>query len=80
MKRTTIMLPEDLKARALNHANRMGLSLGGFIRECLEKSLQGTYVNQADEDPFFADNEVYEGRIPKDFVLEHDEYLYGDGA
>ena len=55
MKRTTIMLPDDLKMRALKHADIMGLSLGGLIRESLEKTLNTSDVDQTDDDPFFAD-------------------------
>ncbi len=36
MRRTTVMIPEDLKIRAARRANSVGLSLGGFIcwRRC----------------------------------------------
>ena len=78
MKRTTIMLPEDLKMRALKRADIMGLSLGGLIRESLEKILHTPDVDQADDDPFFADNVVFQGKTPKDLALNHDDYLYGD--
>lgn len=78
MKRTTIMLPDDLKMRALKHAETMGLSLGGFIRESLEKNLQHPEADRAVEDPFFADDIVYKGNTPKDLALNHDDYLYGD--
>ena len=77
MERTTIMLPEDLKMRALKHAEIMGLSLGGFIRESLEKPLRPSDVEQADDDPFFADNVVYQGKTPEDLALNYDDYLYG---
>ena len=78
MKRTTIMLPDDLKIRALKRAGIMGLSLGGFIREALEKTLQTPDVDQADDDPFFADDVVFQGKAPKDLALKHDDYLYGN--
>lgn len=78
MKRTTIMLPDNLKMRALKHAEITGLSLGGFIRESLEKTLQPPDVDQADEDLFFADNVVYQGKTPKDLALNYDDYLYGN--
>ena len=77
MKRTTIMLPDDLKMRALKHAEIMGLSLAGFIRESLEKTLQPPDIEQADDDPFFADNVVYQGKTPKDLALNYNDYLYG---
>jgi hypothetical protein len=72
------MLPEDLKMRALKRARVMGLSLAGFIRESLEKSLQTPDVDQADDDPFFADHVVFQGKTPKDLASKHDDYLYGD--
>ena len=78
MKRTNIMLPDDLKMRALKHADIMGLSLGGLIRESLEKTLQTPDVDQADDDPFFADNVVFKGKTPRNLALNHDDYLYGD--
>ena len=40
MKRTTIMIPNELKTRATQHAKKIGMSLGGFIRESLEKALE----------------------------------------
>ena len=78
MKRKTIMLPEDLKLRALKRANIMGISLGGFIRESLERALQTPTVDRAADDPFFADHVVFEGKTPNDLALNHDDYLYGD--
>ena len=45
MKRTTVMIPEDLKIRAAKRANAVGISLGEFIRESLEKALKS---NSAD--------------------------------
>jgi len=51
MKRTTVMIPEDLKIRAARRANTAGLSLGGFIRESLEKALKSDAAGTLD-DPF----------------------------
>ncbi len=39
MKRTTIMLPEDLRRRALHCAKQKGLSLGELIRDSLSAAL-----------------------------------------
>lgn len=77
MKRTTVMIPEDLKIRAANQANLTGLSLGGFIRESLERALKSESVRTLD-DPFWADNTVYKGDIEVDLAKNHDMYLYGD--
>ena len=57
MKRTTIMIPDELKMRAIKYANRMGMSLGGFIRESVERALEPTDGGPSSEtsDPLFAD-------------------------
>ena len=78
MKRTTIMIPEDLKVRAFNRANMMGISLGGFIRESLERALDRSNDDQSVDDPFFADDAVFQGETPSDLGKNHDRYLYGD--
>ena len=78
MKRITIMLPEDLKIRALRKANILGLSLGGFIRESLELSLRSNKSGQLSEDPLFTDDAVYQKETPRDLAVNHDDYLYGD--
>ena len=81
MKRTTIMLPDELKIRAINRANRKGISLGGFIRESLETALD-TYNGNSPEndvDPFFTDVAVYDGQTPSDLSEKHDDYLYSTG-
>jgi hypothetical protein len=77
MKRTTIMIPEDLKIRAARRANAVGISLGGFIRESLERALNSD-GKVALDDPYLSDNSVYEDDIPTDLAQNHDNYLYGD--
>ena len=77
MRRTTVMIPEDLKIRAARRANSVGLSLGGFIRESLEKSLKSDTAGTLD-DPFLTDNAVYEGNTEVDLTQNHDIYLYGE--
>jgi len=77
MRRTTVMIPEDLKTRAAKQANSMGLSLGGLIRESLERVLKSDFAGTLD-DPFLADNTVYEGETVIDLAKNHDLYLYGD--
>ncbi len=77
MKRTTVMIPEDLKIRAARRANAVGISLGEFIRESLEKALKSNPNNFLD-DPFMNDNAVFEGETPVDLALDHDKYLYED--
>jgi predicted DNA-binding protein len=76
MKRTTVMIPEDLKTRAERRARRTGSSLGALVRESLEAALREPVA--AAEDPLFADRAVFRGSLPKDLAAEHDTYLYGD--
>ena len=77
MKRTTVMIPEDLKNRASKRASSTGISLGGFIRESLERALSADNAVMND-DPFLTDNAVYEGNTEVDLAQNHDKYLYGD--
>jgi hypothetical protein len=78
MKRTTIMIPSELKTRASLHAKKIGMSLGGFIRESLEKAMQveNHRSGEDDVDPFFSDKTVYSGKSPSDLSVNHDDYLY----
>jgi len=77
MKRTTVMIPEDLKNRAAKRASSTGISLGGFIRESLERVLRAD-IAVVNDDPFLTDNAVYEGNTKADLAQNHDKYLYGD--
>ena len=77
MKRTTVMIPEDLKIRAAIRANSVSISLGGFIRESLERALNSKTADLLD-DPFLSDNAIYAGNTPVDLAQNHDKYLYGD--
>ena len=77
MKRTTIMMPEDLKIRAAKRADTLGVSLGEFIRDSLERILKSDNVIIFD-DPYLGDDAVYDGDTPIDLSQNHDKYLYGD--
>lgn len=77
MKRTTVMLPVDLKLKAEKRAEKMGISLGELIRLSL-KTQVGKKTNVAQDDPFLSDNAVFSGDVPDDLSLNHDKYLYGD--
>jgi hypothetical protein len=79
MKRTTVMLPADLRRRAFVRARERGVSLGELIRESLGASLPRTGPARA-EDPLFAEAAVFEGEAPRDLSAAHDEHLYGKGA
>ena len=77
MRRTSIMLPDDLKVRVLSCANQEGLSLGAFIREALILKIRPPAAT-GQTDPFFADTAVFRGKAPRDLARHHDRYLYGD--
>jgi len=78
MKRTSLMLPETLKARAEKRARQEGVSLGALIRRALEERLDAVLPAE-EEDPFFADSTVWSGAVEDDLSRRHDDYLY-DGA
>ena len=78
MKRTTVMIPEDLKVRAHKRAGTMGISLGRFIRGAIERALQHPNGDESADDPLFTDDAVFHGETPADLAQNHDEYLYGD--
>ncbi len=75
MKRTTIMLPEDLKAKAALYCEQKGISLGGLLREALDHKLREATRARQGEDALFADQEIFQDDVPKDISLNHDAYL-----
>ena len=75
MKRTTIMLPGELRRRAARRAKERGVSLGVLVRESLDSSLPPLSENAA-ADTFFADRGVFGGKGPRDLARDHDRYLY----
>jgi plasmid stability protein len=77
MKRTTVMLPAELKARAERRAYERGVSVGELVRESLENALEMGEERRI-EDPLFKDQAVYKGKTPKDLAERHDKYLYDD--
>ena len=78
MRRTTIMMPDELRIRAMTRARSMGISLGQFIRTALERALEESNNKGPQEDPLFDDSAVFEGNVPEDISKNHDSYLYGD--
>jgi hypothetical protein len=77
MNRTSIMLPSDLKAQAMDQAHKSGLSLGEYIRKALKKMLLEAKKKKS-IDPFFEDKATFRGSSPSDLAARHDDYLYGD--
>ena len=56
----------------------MKISLGQYIREALNKSLEMENRREAEDDPLFLDNAVFDSITPEDLASNHDRYLYGD--
>ena len=77
--RTTVVLPDRLKQRAVARAREQGISFGEFVRRAVEKMFtsppRGT-TKKKTGDPFWDNLEVYDGG-PSDLAARHDEYLYG---
>ncbi len=76
MKRTTIMLPEGLRRRALSRAKQKGVSLGELIRDSLDAALPAMSYD-VEHDPLFEDV-FYDGPAPADISAKHDKYLYDE--
>lgn len=72
MQRTTIMLPEELKYKAMQTAAKRGISLGELIRDSLE---QACAAEPESADPFYSDTKAFTGDIPEDISAKHDDYL-----
>ncbi|MBI3828568.1 MAG: hypothetical protein HY291_03575 [Planctomycetes bacterium] len=78
MQRTTIMLPEDLKRRAMRRARELGISFGEFVRTCMEDELRPKKQDRAGErDPLYA-VPVHKGKVPADLSKNIDTYLYDE--
>lgn len=77
VKRTSVMLPADLKARAMRTARERGISFGELLRRSLRAAVEDPAT--VHDDPVFADDAVFDGPAPTDLAAEHDGYLYGEG-
>jgi len=78
MHRTTVLLPQALKARATLRARKRGISLGEFVRECLSAALNNPMASDRSDNPPLADSPVYDGPAPSDLAEQHDHYLYDE--
>jgi len=76
MKRTTVMLPEELHRRATADARKRGLSLGELIGLSLDATLEAI-SNESEKDPLFEDV-VFDGSAPSDTARNHNERLYDE--
>jgi predicted transcriptional regulator len=77
MRRTTIMLPPDLKSKAEHTARERGISFAELVRRALAETIQARRAYRAYSDCLFADSAVHDGEAPTDLSTAHDGYLYG---
>lgn len=75
MERTTVMLPGDLKEKAMFKAHEMGISFGELIRKSIKSFIDEIDI-EVKIDPFLDDDEIYTGEVESDISLNHDKYLY----
>lgn len=81
--RTTIILPETIKLRAVGRAREQGISFGEFVRKAVENEL--TIVPQKKRlnlkgkktgDPFWDNLVTYDSDGPTDVSERVDDYLF----
>jgi hypothetical protein len=84
-ERTTIVLPEALKLKAVGRARERGISFGEFVRKAVEKELlpspQKKRLNLKGKktgDPFWDNLVTYDDEGPADISERIDDYLYGE--
>ena len=77
MKRTTVMLPPELRRRAFRRAKERGVSLGLLIRESLDHAVPSS-VEEVGEDLLLTDGAVFRGQAPRDLARDHDRHLYDE--
>lgn len=75
MKRTTVMLPADLRRRAFRRAKEQGVSFGVVVRDSLDSSLPAL-DDSCGADSLLSDAVVWRGRAPRTLAREHDRFLY----
>lgn len=82
MNRTTIVLPDDIKAEALRRARAKGVSFGALVREALEKYL----TTPAEDAAQHSRRQAIEAMLrfsqhspagPPELSERLDEFLYG---
>jgi hypothetical protein len=88
MTRTTIMLPEEVKRRAVAQARKLNISFADFVRQAVAEKLprQGQGVDRLKRrrrDPLFRLLDriaPVQGDTATDVAARHDDYLYGESA
>ena len=86
MTRTTIMLPEEVKRRAMAQARKLNVSFADFVRQAVTEKLprQGKGVDRLKrrrQDPLFRLLDRIEpvtGGTNTDVAARHDDYLYDE--
>ncbi len=75
MRRTTVMLPADLRRRAFRRAKEKGVSFGVVVRESLDAALPAL-ESPGGVDSLLVDDAVWRGRVPRALARDHDHFLY----
>jgi hypothetical protein len=78
-ERTTIVLPDPLKQRAVARAREQGISFGEFVRRAIENVLTAPPRGRGRKktgDPFWDNLKFHKGGA-SDISVRHDDYLYG---
>jgi hypothetical protein len=78
IRRTTIVIPEPLKKRAMAQARRERISFSELLRRSLERALPCSGKRSARKDPFWSDIARFDGPVPPDMSINHDKYLYDE--
>ena len=73
MNRTTVLLSETLKIKAMRLAKLEGISFGQLMRESLEMRLKESPKKR---DGFYEDHSVFADKVSHDLSINHDDYLY----
>ncbi|MSV35470.1 MAG: hypothetical protein EXQ47_07715 [Bryobacterales bacterium] len=79
--RTTIVMPELLKAKAVARARQRGISFGELVRQAVEKEVAAPARGKSKKktgDPFWDNLVTYDDDGPVDLAARHDDYLYGE--
>jgi hypothetical protein len=80
--RTTVVLPPELKRRAVSRARHQGISFGEFVRRAVEKQLttptKSRVKRKKTGDPFLDSLVTFDDGGSPDLSTRIDEIVYGD--
>ncbi len=83
MTRTSIMLTQEIKEKAIGEARAQGISFGEFVRRALEQAIVHHKRKKSfdrSQDPLFQEMYTLSSKIQSsisDASIHHDDYLYG---